>query len=590
MNKLRGWNTLRNQIFIGFMLVMIIVLVSIGIFTYNQVSVLLRNSAERHIKQIAVQTTGKLDALFQQLDSLMMQVATDNAVQRLLTNKLNGQTIQFSERQALQADVRSYEAYATGIRSLEIYTSDYQRLLPLDDVHLYERIPLSWVQEADAGKGRLVWYGLDPNDPTSVIAVRSIRLMNHSYRHAGYLMLRIDRNYFELSDSLHSRGESDLSGEYMILFNAKGEEILSDFPVGSRSLSQAELAQSSIRIDDESYIEVMQQSEITGWTIAMLTPEHYTTEGVSVLRTAIFISIGVGTILFLISSFLLSTMITRPILNLIKAMRGARLGNLKPNPHTTSTMEITELNHTYNQMVDSLNEMIQVVYQKEIVQSQTELKALQAQINPHFLFNTLEAFYWALDEKEETELADNVAAMSGLFRYVIHRNDGEEWVTLGDELDHAERYFKIMEMRLIDRLIWRIEASDEVRRVPIPKLLVQPLVENAIMHGVEKRNGQGTVVLNAAPSARSGYTTITISDTGPGMDEDTLRTLEETLQMKGTLRADGNHTGIGLANVNRRLRLYYELPNLGLQMSSQVDQGTSISFEIPSDYVRRNQS
>src|SRR5690606_4868418 len=144
--------------------------------------------------------------------------------------------------------------------------------------------------------------------------------------------------------------------------------------------------------------------------------------------------------LFLVMTFILSTMITRPILNMIRAMRGSRFGSMKPSPITSATMEINELNNTYNQLVVYLNELIEVVYQKEITQSRSELKALQAQINPHFLFNTLEAFYWSLDEKGEEELAQIVIAMSGLFRYVIHQTDGDEWVTIGDELDHAERY------------------------------------------------------------------------------------------------------------------------------------------------------
>lgn len=114
-------------------------------------------------------------------------------------------------------------------------------------------------------------------------------------------------------------------------------------------------------------------------------------------------------------------MITKPILNLIKVMRNSKFGTLKPSTVTSATLEIRELNNTYNQMVDRMNELVEVVYQKEILQSRTELKALQSQINPHFLFNTLEAFYWALDEKGEDELAESVIAMSGLFRYVINR-------------------------------------------------------------------------------------------------------------------------------------------------------------------------
>jgi len=581
LNKLHGWNTLRNQIFIGFLLVMIIVLTAIGVFTYNQVSVLLRASAERHIKQTAVQTTGKLDALFQQTDSLMMQVSTNSLVQRKLAQELDGQILSFSERQSLQEEVRSYEAYATGIRSLELYTSDYRRLLPLDDVQLNDRVPNPWIQLADKQKGRLVWLGLDPLDPNTVIAIRSVRLIDRSYMHAGYLMLRIDRNYFELAGTAAGESE-DNSRETMLLFDGAGHEIIADSPLRLNKDILLDMDHDSVTIDGESFIEVRHQSELSGWTLVILTPARYTTEGISVLRTAIFVSIAVGGFLFLICSFILSTMITRPILNLIRTMRGARFGTLKRNPDKSSTMELMELNHTYNQMVDSMNEMIQVVYQKEILQSRSELKALQAQINPHFLFNTLEAFFWALDEKGEDELADNVLAMSGLFRYVISRSDDVEWVTIGNEADHAELYFKIMEMRLIDRLEWKIDIEDASRHIPIPKLMIQPLVENAIMHGVEKSNERGTVVLSIQASDREGYTRVTVSDSGPGMDENKLNELYNTLQTE-EMHHSGKQ-GIGLINVERRLRLYYDSKASGLTIESQLGQGTSIMFEIPNEF------
>ncbi|WMT40843.1 sensor histidine kinase [Paenibacillus sp. D2_2] len=580
MNKLHGWNTLRNQIFIGFMLVMIIVLTAIGVFTYNQVSVLLRASAERHIKQTAVQTTGKLDALFQQIDSLMMQVSTNSLVQKKLAQEMDDQTLSFSERQSLQEEVRSYEAYATGIRSLELYTSDYRRLLPLDDVQLNDRVPKPWIQLADKQKGRLVWLGLDPLDPNTVIAIRSVRLIDRSYMHAGYLMLRIDRNYFELAGTTDESGED--SRETMLLFDGAGHEIIADSPLRLNKDILLDMNHDSVTIDGETFIEVRHQSELSGWTLVILTPARYTTEGISVLQTALFVSIAVGGFLFLICSFILSTMITRPILNLIRTMRGARFGTLKRNPDKSSTMELMELNHTYNQMVDSMNEMIQVVYQKEIIQSRTELKALQAQINPHFLFNTLEAFFWALDEKGEDELADNVLAMSGLFRYVISRSDDVEWVTIGNEVDHAELYFKIMEMRLIDRLEWRIDIEDAFRHIPIPKLMIQPLVENAIMHGVEKSNEPGTVVLSIQASDRKGYTRVTVSDSGPGMDESKLNELYNTLQTD-EMHHSGKQ-GIGLINVERRLRLYYDSKASGLTIESQLGQGTSIMFEIPNEF------
>ncbi|MEV5025313.1 cache domain-containing sensor histidine kinase [Paenibacillus sp. LPE1-1-1.1] len=580
MKKLGQLNTLRNQIFIGFMLVMVIVLASVGYFVYDQVSVLLRNSAEKHIQQTAVQAMGKLDVLLGQIDTLTAQVATNPSIQRLLAQEIDGKPIRFEERQSLQQDARKYEAYATGIRSLEMYTTDYRRLFPLDDVSLENRVPEEWIKRADSGKGRLVWFGFDPQDPDVVIAIRHVRLMDRSFVHAGYLVVYIEKSYFELTDN-EADNENE-TRETMGLFDGTGQNIFSDFPADVDAGMMLDHGGETITVEGESYIVIQQQSKETGWKLAILTPVNYATAGISVLRTAIIVSGAVGGLLFLVLTFILSTMITRPILNLIKAMRGARFGTLKANPNTSSTMEINELNNTYNQMVDSLNELIEVVYQKEIIQSRTELKALQSQINPHFLFNTLEAFYWELDEKGEEELAQIVVAMSGLFRYVINRTDDDEWVTIGDELDHAERYLKIMEMRMVDRLSWRIEADDDCRSIPLPKLLIQPLVENAILHGVEQRIGPGTVLLHAESSSRSGYTRIMVTDDGPGMDTNTVRALQASMKEGHVSGSKG--TGVGISNVERRLRLYYQLESSGLDIQSELGKGTTIIFEIPNRF------
>lgn len=361
--------------------------------------------------------------------------------------------------------MRKYEAYTTGIRSLELYTTDYRSLGPVSDLQLNDRVIQAWIREVDQGDGQLVWLGLDRIDSDTVLAVRRVRLIDQSFAHSGYVLDRIDKSYFALKDS--AAGASSETREMMGLFDEAGRMIFADFPMPVSTLDVLGHDGETIMVNGQAYIAVEPPSHSTRRALVILTPMDYTPEGISVLRTAVIVSGAVGALLFLIFSMMLSTMITRPILNLIKAMRGSRFGNLKRNRTTSTTMEIYELNNTYNQMVDSVNELIEVVYQKEIIQSHTELKVLQAQINPHFLFNTLEAIYWASEEKEEEELAQIVVAMSDLFRYVINRSDEDEWVTIGDELDHAERYLRIMEMRMLDRLSWQIDVEDSCRSLPI---------------------------------------------------------------------------------------------------------------------------
>ncbi|CAM4443378.1 cache domain-containing sensor histidine kinase [Paenibacillus xylanexedens] len=571
------FNSLRNQIFIGFVMVMLVVLLLAGISAYDRVAALLKSNAEKHIHQTAVQASGRLDALIAQVNSLTAQVADDSYVQRLLSDEKQGNPATFNQRQALLQIAGSYQSFINGAQSMEIYTTGYNRIFPMDDRSLDLRVERNWISLADEGKGRLVWAGADPEDPGVLLAIRRINLLDHSFEHGGYVVVRMQRSFFQLNDSNGTDGSQDS----IMLLDGAGEVVTSDLEINLDPKAILDSG-SVVQNGEESYIVVRQKSELTGWTLAVLTPLRETTEGVSILRTALLVSGMIGVVLFLIMSFFLSTMITRPLIRLMRAMRSAQPGAMRPNLMVSSTMEINELNNVYNQMVYRQNELTRVVHEKEVMQSRAELKALQSQINPHFLFNTLEAFYWSLEEKGDEEMARMVVAMSRLFRYIISSSQQDEWVTIADELEHAERYLQIMQMRLGDRMQWEIQLSDTVRTVAIPKLLIQPLVENAILHGIESKLGPGKISVHVNASTEENLVRIEVRDDGPGMDESRLQSVIHALH--GGPAVSNKGTGVGLINVHRRLELYFG-SQLGercrLSITSKVREGTVIYFEIP---------
>ncbi|MDQ0659698.1 two-component system sensor histidine kinase YesM [Paenibacillus sp. W2I17] len=571
------FNSLRNQIFIGFVMVMLVVLLLAGISAYDRVAALLKSNAEKHIHQTAVQASGRLDALIAQVNSLTAQVADDSYVQRLLSDEKQGNPATFNQRQALLQIAGSYQSFINGAQSMEIYTTGYNRIFPMDDRSLDLRVERNWINLADEGKGRLVWAGADPEDPGVLLAIRRINLLDHSFEHGGYVVVRMQRSFFQLNDSNGTDGSQDS----IMLLDGAGEVVTSDLEINLDPKAILDSG-SVVQNGEESYIVVRQKSELTGWTLAVLTPLRETTEGVSILRTALLVSGMIGVVLFLIMSFFLSTMITRPLIRLMRAMRSAQPGAMRPNLMVSSTLEINELNNVYNQMVYRQNELTRVVHEKEVMQSRAELKALQSQINPHFLFNTLEAFYWSLEEKGDEEMARMVVAMSRLFRYIISSSQQDEWVTIADELEHAERYLQIMQMRLGERMQWEIQLSDTVRKVAIPKLLIQPLVENAILHGIESKLGPGKISVHVDASTEENLVRIEVRDDGPGMDELQLQSVIHALRGGPAVSKKG--TGVGLINVHRRLKLYFG-SQLGerckLSITSKVGEGTVICFEIP---------
>ncbi|GGH39437.1 sensor histidine kinase [Paenibacillus segetis] len=572
-------NTLRNQMLLGFLAVMMIILIFVGAITFQSVSTLLKNNAEKHIQQTAIQANGRLEGILEQINSLTTLVSTNEYIQKLLLRDVEGQPATFSERQALPPIINLVQVYTDGIKSVELYNKDGARLYPLDGSTLRDKVSEDWINLATSEEGRLVWFGIDPLDSTSLLAIRQISLIDRYFTTGGYLLIRLDRSKFALKGSTSGEGEA----ETLLLLAADGQLISSNDDSISQKTAAMILEDSSDQvasIGKQSFIVVKQRSSITGWTLLILTPVNVITKGTSVLRTTIVLSAIMGTLLFILLSFFLSTLITRPVFKLIKAMRGTRLGILKPIENVSSTMEIKELNYSYNKMVDNINELIQLVYEKELSRSHTELKALQAQINPHFLFNTLDVLYWSLLDKDQDQLAEYVVAMSDLFRYTITGPRKGEWVKLQDELEHVKRYLLIMKMRFEDRLEWEIEAPSEFANVELPRLLLQPLVENAILHGVESKIEPGWVKLTVARDGE--WISITVEDDGVGMDEEKLRSLIEGLD-NGKV-SSSKDSGVGLANVQRRLQLFFSGNNeqsAVMNIDSRKGQGTRINIQIP---------
>jgi two-component system, sensor histidine kinase YesM len=570
--KLNRFNTLRNQILIVFIFVMTFVLLFVGMMTFHFVSVLLKQNAEEQIRQTAIQANGRLEALYGQLDALTNQVATDAYVQKLLLKEAGGHLLGFSERQYLMQIVNSYQTYSQGIHSFELYTNHYKRVFPLNEMDLVNRIGALSIQRANDAKGGIVWIGRDPAS-SDFLAIRQIRLMDRWFSPGGYLLVRVNRDYFQLTDVYSN--ETEEKG-YMLLVDHDFQSIFSNFQGDPTPILHTQ--QRMIKQDEKEYIVVKQRSPLTGWLLVMMTPVEVLTSGLSILKNAILLSGAIGFLIFLIFSFILSTIVTKPILKLTKIMKRGKNGTLKPSPPIFSTIEINELNNTYNSLVDNINHLIQVVYEKELVRNRTELKALQAQINPHFLFNTLDALYWSLVDKEEEELSQFVLNMSELFRYTISHSKNDEWVTLREEIEHIRRYLEIMKLRWGDRLLWNMVVPFQYLEIPIPKLLIQPLVENAVLHGIGNKADPGFVWVTIEEDSDSSDLIIKVTDNGHGMDEQTVQEICKRLYDKEFSLLKGS--GMAIINVNRRLQLYYG-EDRRLFIHSELGKGTHVSMKIP---------
>ncbi|WP_444684728.1 cache domain-containing sensor histidine kinase [Alkalicoccus luteus] len=569
---LKPANTMRNQILAVFAAVMVIVLGAVGLLAYNLVTEIIKENAEGQIEQTAVQALGRIDTQYETIDLITSQIATDPAVQQLLQQETAGMQANFAERQSMNEIINSYQAYTTGLQSFELYFIDERRLFPLNELPLSIRVSPEWIDAAEEARGRLLWAGEDPLDAQAFLAIKQINMPEEDFQRGGYLITVVQDTYFNLAGAAE---QLDIQEEYALLLDQNGQEIAGNMPEELRddSLNGSE----TVLYNDEEFVRAEAISDNTGWTLVILSPVSLLLEGLPGIGTAIIIAGGTGLILFIPASWIVSSYLSRPIRQLTHAMRFGTLGALRKSRRISSTVEMNELNDTYNEMVETTNHLIKAVYEKELLKTKAELRALQAQINPHFLFNTLEAIHWTLDERDE-EMAEVIISLSDLFRYTISETD-DDLVTLEEELQHAERYLQIMQLRFEDRLSWRVEIDPLYREQRIPKLLIQPLIENALLHGIETCRGGGTVTVTASQAKVEGYLEISVADDGCGMSKEVLERVRASLDNRE--KVDTKGTGLALRNVWQRLEFVYPDDDPQLLIDSIEHTGTTITLLIP---------
>ncbi len=240
----------------------------------------------------------------------------------------------------------------------------------------------------------------------------------------------------------------------------------------------------------------------------------------------------------------------------------------------TDVTELRNLTGQVNTMADKLKSMMDKSNLDAKNLRKAELRTLQAQINPHFLYNTLDAIVWKAEAGEKDEVIQLTSALSDFFR--ISLSSGAYWIPISQEKKHIEGYLKIQQTRYRDIMHYEIDIPDELGDFYILKLLLQPLVENALYHGIKIKRGGGTIKVTG--KLEDGYLKFSVSDTGLGMTADQLKDLNERMkQGQPTVSEIGG--GFGLVNVNLRIRLYYNLED-GLKIESNTE-GTEVSFIVP---------
>ncbi|WP_164971340.1 sensor histidine kinase [Clostridium tetani] len=281
----------------------------------------------------------------------------------------------------------------------------------------------------------------------------------------------------------------------------------------------------------------------------------------------------VGLIL-LIAAILLSIVISGSIVKPIHRLKSNMLeiskGNLDCYYEIKNNDEISVLGQVFNQMLTDIKRLINKVYQVEKQKRSAELRVLQSQINPHFLYNTLDTIQWKALEYNAFEVVDMINYLSNFFR--ISLSDGKEFITISDEVAHVSNYLEIQKIRYKDKISYSMDVDNSLDQYLIPKLIVQPLVENSIYHGLKLQKCKG--IINVSISSKDGFLTIEVIDNGLGINSEKLIILRKNLAES----IETDH--YGLYNINERLKLAFG-EKYSIKIKSELKIGTQVLLRIP---------
>lgn len=271
---------------------------------------------------------------------------------------------------------------------------------------------------------------------------------------------------------------------------------------------------------------------------------------------------------------LVSDIVSKPLHALCVAMENFKRGDFDQKVEVMTQDEVGEASACFNSMVDDIRELIDKTYVLTLKEKESELDILQAQMNPHFLYNTLDSLYWKAMESENDEIAEDIWSLSQLFRLVLNRGNGI--VAVRTEAELLEQYLHIQKMRFGRRLSYGIAMDEIILDEQIPKLILQPFVENAVVHGFEKTDAYYT--LSITGKREGSYMTFRITDTGVGMSEEQVRAIWETEDAR---RYANQRIGrYAIKNVKERLELIYHEDYI-LDIESGIGRGTTVTISIP---------
>ena len=568
--------SIRTKLIIGFLTILLplVLLLSIVFYSYSA-EIVLKQSLEQ-TREIVEQFSISLDNYMGLMRNKMEILADSPTIQEELNTHQDKEDIKndsfYSRNKRIRrimlqiySSVTMNDVEIYGINETNHYLSLWSKKYEIPDKDIL-------FENANLSKGRSVLVN-NINDADTIQMIKMVKDLQ-TYKPIGYIRFGLKRNYIEKmakninfgSDGSVVIFDENLNKISGIAHDSALSKLLKEKPsTGNFSYSEGKNEYTAVHIHSDS----------TGWTTVGVIPLRYINKDLAGIQYLTVIIIVLTIIIGVAVSVIIAQSLILPLENTVNALEKFSRGDFAVRLKENRCDEIGKLNRIFNKAIKEINELMQKVTQSEILNKEMEFKTLQSQMNPHFLYNTLDTINWLAFKEKQTEICNLVAAISSLIRASI--SNKKSIITIEQELDYVKNYIYIQHIRYKDRFDIIYDIDESLLKQAVPKLIIQPIVENAIIHGIE--NSKNKNLLYISVKRENECTIIIVKDTGIGMtDEKVSELLKEPLNAEGDEQKA--HTNLGLYAVHKRIQLMYG-DLYGLTVQSQAGEGTTVTLHIP---------
>lgn len=553
---------IRYKILIVFFIIGVIPMIVLGTYSYSAVRKLLISQEEENMSDYLNQAILSADNQLQIYNNLSEYISYNDTVAQVLSYDYDNYYEMYEQyTKVLDPMLSSVKYFNDGVKQLTIYTGNPK--LSKHDITIVPALAIEdnqWYKQIKDSDSRTINWFVQKSD-SRVFSARNMPAIQAAGS-KGILYIEVD--YDKLFESFKNMS-GNRYGIYIVDDNNDVifQNISYDTSKEIHNLTLSDIINKTEICTDYTIVDSKMLSD---WTVWFYRPNQEIKDSVLPIIIAILIVTVVCIVFSILFATVLSKLMVTDIEKLTKNMKAVEKGNMEISVTSTSGDEVGNLIRGFGNMINRINTLINENYKGKISQKESEMRALQAQINPHFLYNSLSLINWKALETEQKDISRLTLLLSTFYRTALNR--GKNVLSIRDEVRNMDSYLEIQLMMHDNAFEVIKEIDEDIMEYQTLNLVLQPLVENAIDHGIDlNEEGKGVIIIRG--HKEGNHILLSVEDNGVGMDENTAQSI---------LTAESK--GYGVRNVNERIMLYYG-EAYHLEVNSEIGKGTIITIRIP---------